>query len=116
MIPGFQHRSFFSKRIKFLLQLFIFLLLCLHKAQRHPGLLVDTLRREQVAVLKLVGILAKVGCLDPALVDECFQAIVGFAKADAKLTGELPLGQLGILLELLEKLVAEFVGEFHGWV
>lgn len=72
----------------------------------------DALRCEQVGVGELVLVVLEVVGLDPALVEQCAQAVVDFAEADAEGFGELTLADLRALREELEEAVVGFVA--HG--
>jgi hypothetical protein len=69
---------------------------------------------KEVGITQFLRVVVKVADLHPALLDQGGDAIVDFSDADTELTGELPLAQLGLLLDALEQAVANFVGDFGG--
>ena len=72
---------------------------------------------QDVGVAGFVGALFEVFGLDPAFGDQGFKAVVNFAEADAEVTGEFALGDVGLFFEAFEELVGYGVVEFgdsHG--
>ena len=99
--------------LNLLLNLLMLLQLPLQKPPRHPRLFRHSGRGELVEVGALVLAVAEVLHLYPSLVLESLQAIVELAQAVAELGGELALGEVGVVLQGAEELVAVGVCE-HG--
>jgi hypothetical protein len=60
----------------------------------------------QVAMLGMAGL--EITGLDPALVDQRLEAVIGLAEADAEFLRKLALGDLGIVFQSAEEVVAGF--------
>jgi hypothetical protein len=70
--------------------------------------------REDVGVRELPLAVAKRAGLHEAFGDERTKAVVDLAETDAEGTGEIALRGLGLVGELFEKAVADFVAEWVG--
>ena len=95
----------------FLRQCLVFLQFALQKAHGDAGLGLNAAGGEEVGVGELVVAVPEVGGLDPAARDQCVDAVVEAADADAEDLGELPLAGLGLLREVLEQAVTQVVAE-----
>ena len=78
---------------------FVFGHLAPEEAFGQPGAAVDTGGGEHVQVAFFVGALAEVPGLDQAFVHQRLQAVVDLAQTDAQLVGQLPLADIGVLLQ-----------------
>lgn len=99
------------QRLNLLLDLLMLLQLPLQKPPCHSCLFGHRGRGELVEVGALVLAVAEVLCLHPSLLLESLQAIVELTQALAELGGELALGEIGIVLQSAEELVAVVVCE-----
>jgi len=79
-----------------------------------PGLLLNSTGREQIHVRRLVPAVLEVRCLDPASIDQAFQAVIDLAQTESQFLGDLPLAQSRIGLEQFQQPVTNFFGK-HGW-
>jgi hypothetical protein len=66
-------------------------------------------RRQQVGIGGFVVGVFKVIDLDPAAIDQRFEAVVGLAEADAQLLCEFALRDLGVALDLAEDSQMDFL-------
>ena len=81
------------------LQLLILRHLPFQEALGQHSFLLDALGRKQVEVAGAVLAVAEVVGLDPAAFNQCAQAVVHLADADAEGLGEFALRQVGLLLD-----------------
>ena len=88
-----------------LFQRLVFLQLALQKAHGDAGLGFDAAGGQEVGVGEFVVAVPEVGGLDPAALDQCVDAVVEAADADAEDLGEVPLAGLRLLREVLEQSV-----------
>jgi len=95
----------------FLRQCLVFLQFALQEAHGDAGLGLDAAGGEEVGVGEFVVAVPEVGDLDPAALDECVDAVVEAADADAEDLGEVPLAGLGLLREVLEQAVTHVVAQ-----
>ncbi len=75
-----------------LLQHLVFLQLTLQEAHGDAGLGLDAAGGEEVGVGELVVAVAEVGDLDPTALDQCVDAVVEAADADAKDLARVAVG------------------------
>ncbi len=92
-------RSFGLQELDFGFERFKLVHFALQKSARQGGFLGDAAGGQDVDVAKFVFRLAEVLHLDPTFVDECPQAVVQAAGADAQLAGDLALRQVGVVLQ-----------------
>ena len=88
----------------------VFIALTAEEGARDVDLFLDAARSEDVQVRRFVVAVAEVANLDPPLLDERLEAVVGLANAHAEGARHLSLGGGGMLLEILEEAVSDFVG------
>ena len=85
----------------------------MQEAGGEAGLGLDAGRGEQVGVGAFVVAVAEVLDLEPALIDDGADAVVGTAQTQAQGLGEVTLGGLGVGRQVLEDAVVVFF--VHGW-
>src|SRR5437764_11647736 len=106
---GAELRHLARQALDFLLQQVVLVELSPEEGGGDVDLLLDSLRREDVEVTCLVIAVAEVAGLDPALLHQRAEAIIDFADADAELAGELALRGIGVVAQILQQPVTDFV-------
>jgi hypothetical protein len=101
---------FFTQTFNLQLQILVFPNLHLEKVFREECFLLHPGWCKQVTIGQLILLVLKDLRLHPTLVDQSVQAVVDLAQTHTKLFGELPLGDLGVLLDLLDYFVLEIFG------
>ena len=96
------------KLFNFSLEHLVFVHLAFQESVRNPRLLTHALRCEHVRVGNLVVAVFKIAGLQPALIHQRFEAVVGLAEAYPHSFGQLALADVGLLFYEIE----EFVGGF----
>src|SRR5665647_3852311 len=84
-------RRFSAPLLDFDLQRFELLQFVLEKAQSDAGLFLDAAGSEEIHVSQLVFVIAEIGGLEQAFLDQGLQAEIDLAQADPKLLGQLAL-------------------------
>jgi hypothetical protein len=89
-------------------QLLVFPKLPIEKAAGNACLGSKPLGRQAVEIAPFVAAVPEVAGLDVSLVDQCTQAIMGLAQADAEFAGKRPLAQIRLGFERFQEGQAGF--------